>query len=196
MICNRCKVDKPIDDFIHGKAKCRECYKKCREYYQANREACIARAMRAINKDRLITNRKKRENCRKHPVTYILGQVRNRAKNRGIPFNLTREDIVIPKVCPILGLPLHIGTGGPAPDSPSLDRIDPKYGYIKGNVHVISHRANTIKSDATVDELKKLITYLEQMPRPELNGAVEFTKISRYINKNNKTVNSRKVEKH
>ena len=44
--------------------------------------------------------------------------------------------------------------------SPSLDRIDNTKGYIKGNVKVISWRANAIKKDATLEELKALVNYL------------------------------------
>ena len=39
--------------------------------------------------------------------------------------------------------------------TPSLDRIDPTKGYIKGNVWVITKRANTMKNSATREELLK-----------------------------------------
>jgi len=35
-------------------------------------------------------------------------------------------------------------------------------GYVKGNVWVISHRANRIKNDATLLELEKLVTALKK----------------------------------
>lgn len=183
MICNRCKVDKPETEFIHGKLKCRECYKKCRAYYQAHREQEIARAQKSNQKkDRDLENKRKRQACRKNPNAYMLWNVKSRAKVRGIPFNLVHEDIVIPKLCPILGIPLEISTGGPSPNSPSLDRIDPQYGYVKGNVHVISHRANTIKSDATLEELKMLVHYLENNCNTKPSETTPFDKISRHAN--------------
>ncbi|MCK9458542.1 MAG: hypothetical protein M0R80_02800 [Proteobacteria bacterium] len=188
MICNRCKVDKSPDDFIHGKLKCRECYKKCQEYYKTHREQEIARAKKNINKDRVKTNAKKRESIRKNPIAYMLWNVKSRAKKRGIPFNLTHKDIVIPEKCPILGIPLIIGTGHPSPNSPSLDRINPQYGYVKGNVQVISHRANTIKSDATTIELRRVLEHMEKQQLPDLaKEAKNFHKISRYVDKNKKT---------
>ena len=44
-------------------------------------------------------------------------------------------------------------------DSPELDRINPKMGYVKGNVVWISSRMNILKRDATASELKMLATY-------------------------------------
>ena len=157
--------------------------------YQANRKQEIARAIKNINKDRVATNTKKRDRCRKNPVSYMLWGVKSRAKTRGIPFNLTQDDIVIPQVCPVLGIQLVMGTGCPSPNSPSLDRIDPNYGYVKGNVQVISHRANTIKSNATVDELRLLLAYMEKQEMPDMSGeTVVFAKVSRYLDKNRNTL--------
>lgn len=45
--------------------------------------------------------------------------------------------------------------------SASLDRRECEKGYVPGNVAVISYRANTIKSDATVDELKSIVKWME-----------------------------------
>lgn len=91
---------------------------------------------------------------------YLLNQIRGRARRAGIPCDLTLEDIVIPEVCPVLGIPLVRGKGHSHAGSPSFDRFDPKLGYVKGNVRVISYRANTIKSDATVDELRRVLAYM------------------------------------
>ena len=38
-------------------------------------------------------------------------------------------------------------------NTPTLDKIIPKFGYVRGNVHVISFKANTMKSNGTLDEL-------------------------------------------
>lgn len=69
-------------------------------------------------------------------------------------FDITVADLEIPTVCPVLGIPITIASGlGSKPGAPSLDRIDNTKGYIKGNVRVISSRANRLKADATLDEL-------------------------------------------
>jgi len=80
---------------------------------------------------------------------------KKRAKLNKIRFNLFPEDIPkVPKYCPILGIELKSNNiSSPLDSSPSLDKIFPKKGYVKGNVRIISNRANRIKSDATLKEL-------------------------------------------
>ena len=89
---------------------------------------------------------------------------RRRATTKQIEFNLTEEDIAIPEHCPILGLKLQPVRGVTGRDSsPSLDRIDNSRGYVKGNVAVISFRANTLKNNATADELRAIANFMDQM---------------------------------
>lgn len=77
----------------------------------------------------------------------------HRAKTKGIEFNIELSDIIIPEICPILGLPIKKAIDGNRDLSPSLDRIDNSKGYIKGNVQVISFKANAMKLTANKDEL-------------------------------------------
>lgn len=79
-----------------------------------------------------------------------------RARKLGVPFKIKHfSDLVIPDVCPILGIPLKFNTGFVKGDSPSLDRIIPDKGYVPGNIQIISQRANTMKNDASIQELQK-----------------------------------------
>lgn len=91
------------------------------------------------------------------PRSPILGNTKQHAKEAGIEFNLEHSDIVIPEVCPILGIPLFKAGGKPTPNSPSIDRIDPSKGYVKGNVWMISWHANRIKNNSTIPELELLV---------------------------------------
>lgn len=91
----------------------------------------------------------------------ILKTLRQRAKNKGLDFNLVATDILVPEFCPVLGIRLKINRGRVDWDSPSVDRIDNRYGYVKGNVRVISHRANRLRADATVDELLRVVADLK-----------------------------------
>ena len=88
------------------------------------------------------------------PEQFLLYSAKRRAKQGGYAFSITIDDIIVPRVCPILGLTLQVGKGrGNTPNAPTLDKIDPKLGYVPGNVQVISRRANTMKSDASKSEL-------------------------------------------
>lgn len=89
----------------------------------------------------------------------MLKDAQYRALRDGVPFALDWWDIVIPTECPVLGIKLKRSAGRAADCSPSLDRVKPDGGYIPGNVEVISHRANTLKSNATPDEMLKLAIY-------------------------------------
>lgn len=91
---------------------------------------------------------------------------RNSAKHKGIEFTITLQDILpIPDKCPVLDIPLKFyqgrGSRGFFQDSISLDRIDPSKGYIKGNVRVISGRANSLKNDASLEEIERIYNYMK-----------------------------------
>jgi len=74
---------------------------------------------------------------------------------------LTYEDLLpIPTHCPILNIKLtwRFGEGRKNfDDLPSIDKILPYYPYIPGNARWVSHRANTLKSNATLHELECLL---------------------------------------
>ncbi len=95
----------------------------------------------------------------KFPRKKLLEGIRHRAKKYGIPFDLTEDDIVIPEDCPIFKKPFIYAKNGRNEFSPSIDKILPQKGYVKGNIIVISWRANRIKNDATVKELKTIADF-------------------------------------
>lgn len=103
---------------------------------------------------------------RKNPEKYLLRGARNRAKRDGKDFNITVDDIYIPELCPVLGIRLTGVREGvrPKDSTPSLDRRDNSLGYVKGNVFVISWRANQLKSNMSIDEMKGLLNYALSTP--------------------------------
>lgn len=138
---------------------------------------------RSLNKDKVAQNKKKRywtnpEQSRelqrplgrayyqrtkvKRIKENLYSKVKSRSKRYDIPFNLELSDIIIPDVCPLLGIPITQGEGKHYDNSPSIDRLIPNLGYTKGNIWIISNRANRIKSDATLEELKLLVKNLEE----------------------------------
>ncbi len=100
----------------------------------------------------------------------MLTGARRRAAAAGVPFDLTAADIVIPDNCPVLGIPLVSGLGqgkkGPRFNSPTLDRLDPAAGYTRGNVVVVSFRANRSKNDLTLAEMEALAAYYARVIPP------------------------------
>lgn len=96
------------------------------------------------------------------PEKKMLRRAQSRARERGHEFNLELSDIHIPTHCPVLGIELvvHKGRSGGNPNSPALDRIDNNKGYVKGNVMVVSHRANMMKVDASPEELLKFADWV------------------------------------
>lgn len=52
-------------------------------------------------------------------------------------------------------------------NSPSLDRINNKKGYVKGNVAVISMRANHVKADGTTAELTAIANFMQKHEKEE-----------------------------
>lgn len=107
----------------------------------------------------------------KNPLQFMLVAAKARAKRKKIQFSLTQDDLSLPDICPILGIPLKISRakrnkskkGLSRENSPSLDRINNSKGYVKGNVIVVSYKANTIKNNATLKELKKIVSFYERL---------------------------------
>lgn len=97
------------------------------------------------------------------PEVRMYRRAKARATQSNLDFDLDKEDIQIPSHCPVLGIPLciHRGTSGGRYDSPALDRVDNSKGYVKGNVLVISHLANMMKSSANVEQLIKFSEWVQ-----------------------------------
>ena len=84
----------------------------------------------------------------------IYDRAKENSKRGGHEFNLEKSDIVTPIHCPYLGIELSYNKkDGKLDNYCSIDRIDSTKGYVNGNVQVISHLANTMKSSATTEEL-------------------------------------------
>jgi hypothetical protein len=130
------------------------------------------KSCRACN--RAYMNAYNAERRRHSPAREMWDRARKRAQRLGIAFQLPREAVVIPEVCPALGAP--IGTSGPRTStSPSLDRIRPEEGYVLGNVRVLSDYANRLKGDLTLADLER-----RQMSA-EGQRAIEYARLAEYV---------------
>ena len=94
---------------------------------------------------------------------------KHRASDNCLPFDLTIEymETIATDHCPVTGELLDWDLqfsqeGKRNPYAPSLDKIVPSLGYVQGNVAIISHRMNTLKSDMTLEQLNQLIEYVQR----------------------------------
>lgn len=153
--CRLCKIEKSIGDFHKCRAR--------RDGIQQVCKSCAADAARVWHSTHAAHKKILNQKWWAHNVERgLMLAARYRAKRDNIPFDLCVEDIHIPECCPILGVALeqsHGGSGG-GPNSPSLDRIVPKLGYVRGNIQVISGLANRLKTDATPEELLKFAEWV------------------------------------
>ena len=114
---------------------------------------------------------RKKANGLSHTIEYRMWKsAQERSIKKGWDFNIELSDIKIPNICPLLEISLiKHSTRDRHYDAPSLDRIDSTKGYTKDNIWVISHRANQIKNDATVDELEKITFNFKQLLQEKKN---------------------------
>ena len=110
---------------------------------------------------------------KKNPVLQLLQNARARAKKHKVPFNLVAEDIRIPPLCPVLGIAMPLGNRRNHVFAPTVDRLVPELGYVRGNIRIISHRANMLKSNAGLEELEAVVGYLREIKTYELTLPVE-----------------------
>lgn len=106
-----------------------------------------------------ISHQKKRLN---EPEHAILISTRRRAKSERIKFDLEESDIIIPIRCPILNIELKMHVDYARDDSPSIDRLVPGKGYVKGNCFIISYKANRMKQENSLEDLEKIIKYIKE----------------------------------
>ena len=85
------------------------------------------------------------------------------AKRTGWEWSLNFGDLEWPTHCPILGLELDYFSEHRQENSVSFDRVDSEKGYVKGNVKIMSWRANRIKNNGTEEEHRKIADYLASL---------------------------------
>jgi len=174
-VCMKCNQEKPLDSFFgnnsrkDGKAVwCKECFrtyqnsngvkqsrKKIHDAWQKSEAGLKFRfggALKAIERKRRVKQKEKR----------MISAARIRAKKKGLEVSITEDDITIPTICPVLGIEITKENRRASDTSATIDRIDNNKGYIRGNVLIISYRANSIKRDGSMDELYKIYHYMRK----------------------------------
>ena len=137
-----------------------------KKYYQDNKEKRVAssKKYRQDNKEKIAESVKKYRQDNKEKV--VVRSTKTRANKNNIPFDIDEDYIkkIWPKHnrCPIFKIKLEQSNLYAGDQSPSLDRIIPKLGYVKGNVQIMSNKANRIKNNATFEELIIIGKYYER----------------------------------
>ena len=164
-VCLSCNAEKPAQDFhLNASTKdglqkhCKECRKS---RYDKDSVVVRGKKLKRYYKDHKGTLSSIKEYRHKKPELIMLANAKARAKRLNLPLEITVDDVVIPDFCPILGIPLVVADGIPTENSPSLDRFIPEKGYVRGNISVISYKANRLKSNGSVEDLRKIANWME-----------------------------------
>lgn len=165
--CTSCHHVKSYDSFSKNKSsrdglhtQCKLCHKA----YRAKRRKINTeyhRKYRLVNQ--LELNEKRKAKRKQLPEKFLWQAAKKRAKQKNLEFTIEISDIKIPKFCPYLNIPLQVSDETPSDNSPSIDRIDPSKGYVPDNICICSFRANTIKRDASLQEIAQLYKTLKRM---------------------------------
>ena len=164
-VCKGCGKELPLEAFNKDNAKADGRRARCREcdaayFQQKYKDPEWQQKHKQRSKDRRI--RLKDEDPHELWAYDSVANARQRAKKAGVMCNIDLDYVrsLVVDTCPLLGLPLIYAQIKLSDNSPTLDRKRPSLGYTKGNLAVISHRANRLKSDATVEELQTLLNNL------------------------------------
>lgn len=144
-------------------------------WQEENREAHNAAVARYAERNpevALEAGKRYRDKVR-HTIGYkqrnMVTRAKRRAKEGGYPCTITVDDVAAAWApdnrCPVFGFEFDL-TGEDLQRTPSLDKINPELGYIPGNIVVVSYRANSIKQDSTLDELRVLLEYYTGLLNP------------------------------
>jgi hypothetical protein len=181
--CSRCENIKSIENFTKDRKTkdgyrlwCKECSNNQKKLYYLKNADKLKKSVneyRKANIEKVKEKNKKWRDSNSHLIkksriknlkSHLLRGAKLRAQKKNLPFEISIDDIIIPEICPVLGIEIKRSeTGIVSPNSASIDRIIPEKGYIKGNIIVVSHRANTIKSNATPEEIIAVGEYYKKL---------------------------------
>lgn len=148
LLCYSCKKYKPLKEFDANKQRwfraekdyrCKECKKEAYLRHKRNNRG-------SKNLDRILYER--------------FHGLKDRARKKNIECNIDKDylnELWIHQsgICALSGIPMTFYfDSGRVPTNISVDRIDPKQGYIKGNLQLVCMAVNQMKSDLTIEQLK------------------------------------------
>lgn len=135
--------------------------RKYKRYETSKPQQAKARKRRYYRRNVVTERARSQKYYAKNALRYSFTAARRRAAKKGLPFSIRLEDLVVPVVCPVLGIRLTKGTRKRHDNSPSLDRRIPARGYVPGNVAIISLQANTLKNSGTAEEHRRIAAWMD-----------------------------------
>ena len=160
--CRCCGEIKELTEFpVNNKFKCKTCVTTYKRNRYNNNEKYRKYVKGAV-----------KEYKDKNWPTPQIATLKCKAIKGGYPFDIVTEDVLelLTDSCPICK-EVYVEIGERRRYRPSIDRIIPKNGYVKGNIIVVCCRCNRIKNDATPDELIMIGTFYKNINN--INGAVK-----------------------
>ena len=151
-----CKHGHVAERFVFG--ACYECKKNTDKNYRKNNKEHLKQYAKENHK-KYYSTEKRRKKYIENVESELLNHAKHRAKLKNLEFNLEKEDIVIPKICPVFDIKIGFHNKQCVP---TLDRIDSDKGYIKGNIQVICSKANRLKNNGTIEDFEKIISYMKK----------------------------------
>lgn len=147
------------------RAKRRAYQKLIREQNPEKFKAAAKASYQRNRSSRIESRRKKHETS---PWNTMFQTAKRTAKQNNLPFNITCEylETIFPKdnKCPVFGFEFAISKQKESRDnSPSLDKIVPDQGYVVGNVTIVSLKANRMKNNGSIEDLKKVLEFYEKI---------------------------------
>lgn len=115
------------------------------------------------------TREHQRRSSKLEHIKSLLKNIKTKCTNKNIVFDVEENYVlsISPDFCPVFGVALGwcAKTGGKAKqNSPSIDRIVPHLGYVKGNIQVVSQLANVMKQNATPEQLRQFGAWAINQP--------------------------------
>ena len=183
-ICSKCKKEYPLEMFIKNKhcrngraGKCSNCQNEyIRNWKRRNRDrlAPIRRKQYAERYGAIIKERKRMRQMQ-YPLRVrcqlLRTGMKDRSRNREWKFDNDYFSVgyLMGRLshnpnCECCNKPLDISFKSNRSfneNSPSMDRVDPKKGYIKGNVAILCWRCNKLKQDANSQELRMIANFMD-----------------------------------
>lgn len=157
---------KPVSELTEAQ---QEEYRTKRRVYQQHYRKKQPEKSKKISQEGYQRNKEKRLKARKQrhsdePWHQMVITARRSSTRTNVPFDIDAEYVksIFPtdNKCPVFETLFTTSTKGKTRDqSPSLDKIIPSLGYVKGNVVIISLKANRMKNNGSIEELQRLVNF-------------------------------------